>query len=79
MEDYSEAWVVVIILFAAGLISAAIVYYAIQIIGGVITRNTTSEEARSLIGFIAWPFALLTWACVDYFLFDFLRHHYIGS
>ena len=79
MEDYLEAWVVVIILFAAGLISAAIVYYAIQIIGSIITRNTTAEETRPLINFIAWPFALLTWAIVDYFLFDFLRHHYIFS
>ena len=73
MEDYLEAWVVVIILFAAGLISAAIVYYAIQIIGGIITRNTTSEDTQALIGFIAWPFALLTWAIVDYFLFQLLR------
>ena len=72
MENYLEAWVVVIILFAAGLISAAIVYYAIRIIASIIIRDLPSEGTQSLIGFIAWPFALLTWAIVDYFLFQFL-------
>lgn len=72
MENYLEAWVVVIILFAAGLISAAIVYYAIRIIASIIIRDLPSEDTQSLIGFIAWPFALLTWAIVDYFLFQFL-------
>ena len=73
MEDYLKVWVVVIILFAAGLISAVIVYYAIQIIASMIIRNTPSEDTQSLIGFIAWSFALLTWAIVDYFLFQLLR------
>lgn len=73
MENYLEAWVVVIILFVAGLISAVIVYYAIRIIAIVIIRNTPSEDAQSLISFIAWPFALLTWAIVDYFFFQSLR------
>lgn len=72
MENYLEAWVVVIILFAAGLISAAIIYYVIRIIASIIIRNLPSEDTQSLIGFIAWPFALLTWAIVDYFLFQFL-------
>jgi hypothetical protein len=72
MENYLEAWVVVIILFAACLISAAIIYYAIRIIASIIILNLPSEDTQSLIGFIAWPFALLTWAIVDYFLFQFL-------
>jgi hypothetical protein len=53
MENYLEAWVVVIILFAAGLISAAIVYYAIRIIASIIIRDLPSEGTQSLIGFIA--------------------------
>jgi hypothetical protein len=46
MQEYFDAWKIVIILFLAGLISAAIVYYAIQIIDYISTRNDPSEEER---------------------------------
>jgi hypothetical protein len=73
MEDYLDAWIVVIILFIAGLISAAIVYYAIKIIGYIANRNNFSENSQAFVDFIAWFFALSTWAIVDYFLFQYFR------
>jgi hypothetical protein len=72
MEDYLEAWIVVIILFIAGLISAAIVYYTIMLIDKIINPDNPSEDIRSVVNIIAWLFALITWAIVDYLLFQYI-------
>jgi hypothetical protein len=73
MQEYFDAWKIVIILFLAGLISAAIVYYAIQIIDYISTRNDPSEEERSWLRFLAWPLAFITWVIVDYLLYPYVR------
>ena len=73
MEDYLEASVLVIILFIAGLISAIIVYLVMRIISGIITRNNPSENEQSLLDFIAWLLAFLTWGIVDYYLYQYLK------
>ena len=73
MEEYLDAWLVVIILFLAGLISATIVYYAVQIIDGMLVRNDSIKETQSWIRFLAWPLALLTWAAVDYLIYPYIK------
>jgi len=59
MEDYLEAWIVVIILFIAGLMSAPVVYYAIKIISYMVNRNNLSENRLAFTDIIARFFALL--------------------
>ena len=73
MNDYLGAVVVVIVLFISGLASATIVYYAVQIIVDIKYRYDPSKAEQSILSFFAWPFALLAWAVVDYFLYQFIK------
>lgn len=73
MEEYLDAWKIVITLFITGLVTAAIVYYTIQIIDYIVTRNHPSEDTQSWLRFLAGPLALVAWAIVDYLLYPYVR------
>jgi hypothetical protein len=73
MEEYLDAWLIVIILFLAGLLSAIIVYYTVRVIDIILVRNDSIQETQSWIRFFAWPLALLTWAAVDYLIYPYIK------